>query len=1081
MKCLSIIVPWRARFTPALAAVAVCGAMVACSPRTPSSSSNAGTTSGGGGQTTDENVLINDALGFEGSLSGKVADSQSTRSASESQSAQDLPPDIDTDNTCVRFRDLAGNPLLGENGVPIVEVPLGDDGTFSAEGLPVGTDFTVCVDIGKDDDCNIESCVHIPSDDGGPRGTLSGVQADPLTTLILAKLRRLLDSRGISPRDLPVSPVAIVTRIVSAYHNLFDDAGIDHTVSLEDISALLRDALADFFDEQIPAAVRVGMNIVKGNLQAARAEDAEALALAVAEVFLRAGFPVADLPTAPDLSALAGLDGVSIVSQRELFGDSSFEDEADLLAGLEDEFPPELLDLLLNGGTIEDVPEEFRDQIPEEFLTDFPDGLADALIDDPAAQQVPGEILPDDVTVFISDFVEPDRNFIAGGEGIFADAAPDRPVISDRVLVEMARLHLQGRMITLGALYDLLTDLNTGLGLRLTYFFHDPGFAGEPLTIFETADGRGLAINLESLFLRLFSEGLDDLDPESFERREAEIRSILIELLGDTLPPALARLFGGFSAERVAGAEELARRIRDARAHLPFSRSGPSSFFVVADGDMFDPESVNPTPGNPVTVGATVAADGSIGAITYNDQGEGEFFLGFTRGTDDRGIVELIVRETGRRLHGPRGPLRASVFDGTIFRAVGGQPFSALVSASGARYPIIHIAVIREDFVLDGDSSTTDSVTVREELIAVLASADGDKAAPVRVDYDPTTQTATFNPFGRFLLMLLADSHQTGEFALFNEAAGKPALIDDPERFFDRPTDLPEDFEDVFNDVDEFGAPIVSDALAQPAPLVAAWPSVQNLDNARTDRKAVFAAPSTAPPAAPPTAMFFDGGAFILVAAANIVGLEVTPSEFRHVFGTEVANPRHDPDGDPFFDDINTNGMQDDGEPTSPFLPVLFDPQDWRSTDIRLYYRRADNDGPIALADIAFDADQPRTVDGVALVARSYRPRMNAFRFGRPNTAINLLTAFLPADFFDGTHGLDRTSTVDIFSAVAIINLVMDQVFNIEAEVDVDGFGPLPRRRMLTEAHAFVVPLNDPFALLVKGFALRSEPESAPE
>jgi hypothetical protein len=215
---------------------------------------------------------------------------------------------------------------------------------------------------------------------------------------------------------------------------------------------------------------------------------------------------------------------------------------------------------------------------------------------------------------------------------------------------------------------------------------------------------------------------------------------------------------------------------------------------------------------------------------------------------------------------------------------------------------------------------------------------------------------------------------------------------------------------------------------------------------------------------------------FILVSAGDIVGLEIEREFFMHVFGTEVPNERYHSEDDPYFDDVNGNDRHDVGEPTSPFRPMLFDPHDWRSTDIRLYYRRADNGESVRFEDVDFESDTPRTIDGVELVSRNYKPRLNAFRFGRPNTAINLLTSFSPPEFLNGTHGLTRDTHVDIFMAIAIINLVMDQVFNVEAEIDIDGLGPLPRERMLTDAHMFVAPLDDPFVLLVEGFRERATP-----
>lgn len=110
----------------------------------------------------------------------------------------------------------------------------------------------------------------------------------------------------------------------------------------------------------------------------------------------------------------------------------------------------------------------------------------------------------------------------------------------------------------------------------------------------------------------------------------------------------------------------------------------------------------------------------------------------------------------------------------------------------------------------------------------------------------------------------------------------------------------------------------------------------------------------------------------------------------------------------------------------------------------------------------------------MALVPRNFVARLNAFRFGRPNTAVNLLTAFAPPEFFDGTHALDRGTAIDVFSAIAIMNLVMDQVFNVQADVDIDGVGPLPRQKMIVDAHTFVAPIGDPFVLVLKGFRDRA-------
>lgn len=90
--------------------------------------------------------------------------------------------------------------------------------------------------------------------------------------------------------------------------------------------------------------------------------------------------------------------------------------------------------------------------------------------------------------------------------------------------------------------------------------------------------------------------------------------------------------------------------------------------------------------------------------------------------------------------------------------------------------------------------------------------------------------------------------------------------------------------------------------------------------------------------------------------------------------------------------------------------------------------------------------------------------------FGGFDFAINLLTTFLPAEFFNGTQAINEDTEVGIFQALAMINLVMERVFNVEADVDFDGPGPLPATTELIDAHLFVVPIGDPLALLIDGF-----------
>jgi hypothetical protein len=1110
-----------------LTRIAVAAALVLIG--TVCSSGGGSASPGGNSRSSDDNVLLTDALSYKGSVSGKAFDSQSTRESFDAtEAAQTIPPEFETGDTSVRFMDLEGNALLDANGDPIPAVSMNSDGSFTATGLPIGTDFIICVDVGSDGTCDLERCVNIPQGDQGDEGALTDVRVDPLTRLVLAKLRDLIEKRGIDLRDLNISPAAVVTRIVEAYTNLFEESGIEHTVTLEDIKALTAEQLAELFDSALPAAVQTGMQIVDGNLRAVQAADAEALASAIAEVFVRAGFPIVDLPGPPDLSSLAELEGVVTIPQSELFGPG----------------PPPFDD----GGELpEDSEGEYHDE-----------GLGPAQASDDLHDPFP------DMLVYMSTLTEPDRNFASGEEDEDSEGGPGpmMPMLNDYILVEMARLHLAGRVITLDDLYALVTDLQYGLGARLTYFIHDPTFFGPPLNVFETTDGAGRAINLDELFRGFFESGFDDFDPEAFERREQELRRMLQELLGDTIPPTFERLFDGFARERIADVEELAHGIREARAHLPFNRSGSSAFFVVADGDPFrrmdpheDEEGLTEIDVHEVTVDAVVSVEGDVSSIMYNPSHDGAFYLGFGPRTEEDGVVELIVRETGRFLHGHHGPAGASIYDESIFQPVNGRAFADFVSESGIFYPGVNVTVVRDEFVPLGPEPMPEPLPEPEpasgpepepgpmdiapaqsndpmagpegeaqgphQQLFVLATGIGFDAEPVRVDYDRASGTATYNPGGRHLLAFEPDSHETGMFALFNEDTGRHASLIDPEDFFMAPPEMPDGYENFYNEFDEYGGfddfehidefvddwinehppdgdypppppdgdepppppPPDGDELPPPPPPDGDEPPPppppdgQVLPPPPPDGDV----PLPPPPPDGDDGMFNDGPppdpGFILIRAEHVIGLDLTRQAFTHVFGIEVPNSRYNADEDPYYDDVNGDGVHDAGEPTAPFRPMLFDPRDWRATDVRLYYRRADNGESVSHDDIAFESETPQTRDGVELLPREYKTRLNAFRFGRPNTAINLLTAFAPPEFFDGTHGLDRETSVDIFMAVAIINLIMEQVFNVDANIDLDGLGPRPPEHMLIDAHMFVAPIGDPFQLVLEGFRQRTRVE----
>ncbi|MCH7872572.1 MAG: hypothetical protein IID33_12815 [Planctomycetes bacterium] len=203
------------------------------------------------------------------------------------------------------------------------------------------------------------------------------------------------------------------------------------------------------------------------------------------------------------------------------------------------------------------------------------------------------------------------------------------------------------------------------------------------------------------------------------------------------------------------------------------------------------------------------------------------------------------------------------------------------------------------------------------------------------------------------------------------------------------------------------------------------------------------------------------------------------PEVFTYFYDIEVPNPMHDPRGDPWFDDINGNDRWDADEPTFDWREELWQAGDWRSTNVERYYRRADNNLAVRERDVNWDSSTPRTWTGVALIPRDFKRRLNAFTFGRPNSAINLLTAFLGHDFFDGTHKLDANTRVGAFGAMALLNLVFDaRLYNLEAYVVDYGFdGASPATLQVVEAWPWNPPLDDPIILVIEGFEILASDE----
>jgi hypothetical protein len=598
----------------------------------------------------------------------------------------------------------------------------------------------------------------------------------------------------------------------------------------------------------------------------------------------------------------------------------------------------------------------------------------------PGATPPPGMIGP---TIYRSTLGGFDRNF--------ADSGAERPkqggpLFVEHVLSRMADLYLAGKTLSLEDLYEVLVGME-GLGVRLTYMTNN-GPTAPPLNVFETADGQGAQLNLEQLHQQLRALGLDRPDPGTFEQKKAQLRTFLKSFFAATVGPSFERLFAGILLERVPQPQTFAALIREARAHLPFSRSGPAKIYVLADGDPHRDNGNNTV--QAITVDVTVSTHGAVTKVVYNASGSGKYYLAFGPQTEHGMLVAVFTRDTGRPLHSGAGrPQHLELTDTSIFQPINGASFFDFVSESSTGYPGAPALRVpnpgyNPDLPADPQTNPPDFQAF------VMVDKPGPDAEPVRVNYDGGVATAAAD--GQWYLLFTERTPQEGLFALISESGE----------------------------------------------ILEATPGV---DATR-----------------------------VLVAATDVQGLPVAAQTFTNIYGIDVPNPSYDATGAPYFDDINNNGLPNSGEPSFDHRDFLFNANDWRSTRVDTYYRRADNNGFVTPNHVDWAAPEPRTMDGVALLPRNLKPRLNAFRFGNPNLTINLLTAFSPPDFFDGTHALNGATRVNPFTAIALLNLAFGSIHNVEAVVDFDGPGPMPPHPELIDAHVFVVPIGDPVQLMLDGF-----------
>ncbi len=896
----------------------------------------AGTTDTSGGDTTGSGDVSDNALSFGGNLDGTVALSTSSDGTiDDGQSGRGYFLRMQTSGGSAWLTDLAGNPLVDANGQPYENITVGLDGSFSMNGLPVGVDFMMHIDFDGDGVADLQSIFFIPAHEGDVNaGTLDGAVVDPLSTLGAARMLAILEELGITPADLDMSPALLIEQIRDAFSNLFETNGILTEIDIEDLQGMTPAEWAQLFDTLLPAGARNGMNMARHRLRMSQAADAAAVAEEVAQILVQSGMAIADGPGGPDFSALATLPNVETLNFEQFYN------------------------------------QQFEGMVPETSADPFETG----------------QMMPEfDLTIYVSTTPEVNRNEPElADEGMHGHHGP---MIGDWQLERMAAAYLAGQTITLEQLHQLLVDPNQGLGIRLLYstFVEDPF----PMwvEVFETADGQGTELNMMDFMETIMNEGLGTPDPERWQEQEQNMRGQIAQFLQGTIQPSFERVMNGILTPRIAGVEQYARMLRQQRVHIPWSLSGPSQIYVVADADPWvDSEA------QAITVDAETNSAGEVTSVTYNTAGTGAFYVAVGWPTETGHMVELINRSNGRPLHAFDGELQQlDLADTTIFQNVGSQTFYEAFSQTEDEWPLAPMLTISNPEF--DPSQPADPETNPMDFEGLVLMTDYTfNADPVQVSYDESTGVATYDTSGEYYLLADHEYWNDGRFTLVTEG----------------------------------GEPITG------------------------------------------TTGGYDSRERVI--PADVVGLDIQMQSWTWVYGIDVPNPGYDPEGAPYYDDFNGNGQFDTGEPTFAERHMLWDPNDWRSTWVERYYRTADSASFINPENVDWMADQPRLLDGTPLVPRVFRTRLNGYRFGKPNVAINLLSAFSPPQLFNGTQGMAAQTQLNPFQVIAMIHLVLDSTQTTEAYIDIDGPGPLAPQLELVPAWWFVPPVGDPVQLIMDGF-----------
>jgi hypothetical protein len=901
--------------------------------------------------------VSDEALSFGGSISGGVSGTSDTGSSLDDLStAQAINEDLSFLTGAVGWlEDLDGNRLLDANGEPYPDIEFDENGEFELDGLPVGVEIQIRIDVDGDGEPDLSTIINIPAiDEQGEAGELNGVLVDPLTSLTCARVIQDIVDEGLVPGDVETGLAAIIEQVRDAFEHLLEDQGIDVEILIADL--LARDvSLADLFELHVPRAAWLSLNFARGKFQLENADDVEAVLQAVTPILVQGGFVIADFPGGIDFSFLEDVTNVEVLDFAEYFGSG----------------PPGFDDVIESG--------RGRPSI------------------DQSAFDIPGP--GEGPVLYHSTAPEVNRNYV----DLNVDGRRfNGPLFGEDVLIRLAEIYLDDGTLTLGDLYTVLTDPRRGFGLRFTY----PGTGpfGQPVDVYQGPEDEGVELDTRAFIERLDALGLLDPDPDNVEQNAETLRTLLRRFLSPTSPPPLEALFAGILQDPVPSAVEFTQTLRDLRAHLPFSVSGPAQLLVIG--------ATPPPDSEPVTVDLTLDDKGRIESVQFNEAGNGTHWLGFGPLADDGIKVLFVDVTTGRPLHDFHGRLlQQDIADDDIFQPVDGDSFVDAFSEQSPGLPLApRLRLQNPEF---DPSVGPDPSENPPDLpgVVLLVSFEPD-AAPVRVTVEEDG-SFVYDPDGEWYVL---------------DPASIPGEDGDP------------DPDDVVPEAQQFVL-ITEDGQI---------------------REEIPGDPETR----------------VYVTIGEIEGLEI-PVDNRRAFDYAVVeNPSYDPLRAPFFDDIDRNGVQDDGEPAFDFRYRLANPEDWRSTLVEMYYRRGDNDEYPEVSEIHFGADAPQLLDGTPLVPRNFRPRLNAWRFGQPNLSSTLITTFSAPDFFNGMHALDEETDLNVWQALAITHLVFTAVHNIEAVVDWDGpEGPQSPHTELLPANLFSPPVGDPSHLWLQGIEFYVETE----